>query len=491
MKQEDHVMSVDLSVPVVHLHIGGEARTSGSGGVHQHVYPATGEVHGPVPLAGPDDVEAAVRAAHAAYPEWRAWRPAERALVLRRLGELMERDTAEIARLSVLDNGMSAGMSQPLVGIMASWTSYYAGWADKVEGRVTSFPANRRELAYSMPEPYGVVGIILTWNGPVVSIGMKLIPALAAGNTVVVKPSELTPYATEHVMRLVKEAGVPDGVVNLVLGGPETGDALVRHPLVEKVSFTGGPATARKILTACAESLKPAVLELGGKSANVLFPDADLDMAVVINAFSVLGTLAGQGCAIPSRMIVHNDIYDDVVERVLAVVAGMQCGDPFDPATVISPVVSREAQQRILAMIERAQDEGAKLLAGGRVPGHLPNGFFVEPTVLGDVDPGSELGQTEVFGPVLSLMRFETEEQAIEMANSTQYGLASYLFTKDIDRVNRMVSALRAGGVYVNGASPVVGCELAFGGVGISGFGREGGQEGLFEFLRTKAVGVG
>lgn len=483
-------MTVDLSVPVVHLHIGGEARTNGSGGVHQHVYPATGEVQGPVPLAGPDDVGAAVEAAQAAYGEWRARRPAERARVLRRLGELMERDADEIARLSVLDNGMSAGMSRPLVDIMASWTSYYAGWADKIEGRVTSFPANQRELAYSMPEPYGVVGIILTWNGPVVSVGMKLIPALAAGNTVVMKPSELTPYATEHLMGLVGEAGIPNGVVNLVLGGPETGDALVRHPQVQKVSFTGGPATARKILATCAESLKPAVLELGGKSANVLFPDADLDTAVAVNAFSVLGTLAGQGCAIPSRIIIHNDIYDDVVERVLAIVAGMSCGDPFDPATVISPVVTREAQERILAMVERAQTEGAKLLTGGRAPEHLSNGFFVEPTVLGDVDPASELGQIEVFGPVLSLMRFETEEQAIAMANSTDYGLASYVYTKDIGRVQRMVTALQAGGVYVNGASPVVGCELPFGGIGISGFGREGGEEGLFEFLRTKAVGI-
>lgn len=484
-------MSVDVDVPVVHLHVGGEARTDGSGGVHQHVYPATGQVQGPVPLAGADDVDAAVRAAHAAYVIWRAWRPADRARVLRRLGELMERDIAEIARLSVLDNGMAAGMSQALVGIMANWTAYYAGWADKIEGRVTSFPANQRELAYSMPEPYGVIGIILTWNGPVVSVGMKLIPALAAGNTVVMKPSELTPYATEHLMGLVKEAGIPDGVVNLVLGGPQTGDALVRHPLVQKISFTGGPATARKILAACADSLKSAVLELGGKSANVLFPDADLDTAVAVNAFSVLGTLAGQGCAIPSRMIVHDDIYDDVVERVVAIVAGMRCGDPFDPGTVVGPVVTREAQQRILAMVKRAQVDGAKLLAGGRAPAHLADGFFVEPTVLGDVDPSSELGQVEVFGPVLSLLRFETEQQAIEIANSTQYGLAAYVYTKDIGRVQRMVTALRAGGVYVNGASPVTGCELAFGGVGVSGFGREGGEEGLFEFLRTKAVGVG
>jgi acyl-CoA reductase-like NAD-dependent aldehyde dehydrogenase len=484
------MMTVDLTVPEVHLHIGGQERTSGSGGVHHHVFPATGEVQGPVPLAGVDDVDAAVRAADAAYPAWRAWQPSERARVLRRLGELMERDAAEIARLSVLDNGMTASMSQPLVAIMSNWTSYYAGWADKVEGRVTSFPANQRELAYSMPEPYGVVGIILTWNGPVVSIGMKLIPALAAGNTVVMKPSELTPYSTEHVMRLVKEAGIPDGVVNLVLGGPDTGDALVRHPLVQKVSFTGGPTTARKILAACAESLKPAVLELGGKSANVLFPDADLDRAVAVNAFSVLGTLAGQGCAIPSRMIVHSDIYDTVVERVVAMVSGMRCGDPFDPASVISPVVTREAQGRILAMIDRAQADGAKLLAGGSAPNYLSNGFFVEPTVLGDVDPTSELGQVEVFGPVLSLMRFETEEQAIDIANSTEYGLASYVYTKDIDRIQRLVTALRAGGVYVNGASPVVGCELAFGGVGISGYGREGGEEGLFEFLRTKAVAI-
>ena len=483
-------MGVDLTVPDVHLHIGGEARTSGSGGVHHHVYPASGEVQGSVPLAGPDDVDAAVQAAQAAYPGWRAWRPSERARVLHRLGELMERDADEIARLSVLDNGMTAGMSQPLVGIMANWTSYYAGWADKVEGRVTSFPANQRELAYSMPEPYGVVGIILTWNGPVVSVGMKLIPALAAGNAVVMKPSELTPYATEHVMRLVREAGIPDGVVNLVLGGPETGDALVRHPLVQKVSFTGGPSTARKILATCAEFLKPAVLELGGKSANIVFPDADLDMAVAVNTFSVLGTLAGQGCAIASRMLVHSDIYDAVVERVLSMVDGMRCGDPFDPATAISPVVTRQAQERILAMIERAQADGAKLLAGGRAPSHLPNGFFVEPTVLGDVDPASELGQIEVFGPVLSLIRFDTEEQAIDIANSTEYGLASYVYTKDIDRIQRMVTALQAGGVYINGASPVVGCELAFGGVGISGYGREGGEEGLFEFLRTKAVGI-
>ena len=324
------------------------------------------------------------------------------------------------------------------------------------------------------------------------SIGMKLMPALAAGNTVVLKPSELTPYAVEHVMQLVGEAGLPDGVVNLVFGGPQTGEALVRHPIVQKVSFTGGPPTARKILAACADGLKPAVLELGGKSANIVFPDADLDAAATRNTFGVLGVMAGQGCAIPSRMLVHEDVYDEVADKVVTQARGMRCGDPFDPATVVGPVITKSAQERILGMIERAQSEGAaRLLVGGGVPGgDLANGYFVEPTVFGDVDPASELGQVEVFGPVLSLMRFSSEEEAIEMANATPYGLSSYVYTSDLGRANRLIRRLHAGGVYINGAGPVVGCELPFGGVGISGFGREGGEEGLIEFLRTKAVGI-
>ena len=342
-----------------------------------------------------------------------------------------------------------------------------------------------------MPEPYGVVGIIITWNGPLVSVGMKVIPALAAGNTVVVKPSELTPYATELFMDLVRQAGIPTGVVNVVPGAAEAGEALVHHPLVQKVSFTGGPTAARAILAGCAETLKPAVLELGGKSASVVFPDTDLDAVAFIATASVHQTLAGQGCALATRLVVQDSVYDDLAEKVVAVTRDISLGDPFDPSTGMGPVVSRAAQERIIAMIERAQTDGAKLLIGGGIPdGPLAAGSYVEPTVFGDVDPNSELGQVEVFGPVLALLRFETEEEAVQIANSTSYGLASYLWTNDAARINRLVPQLEAGGVYVNGASPVTGCELPFGGLGISGFGREGGLEGLLEFVRTKAVAI-
>src|SRR4051794_9643948 len=359
-------MTVSTNVPRVHLHIGDQQLATGDAGTHSHVWPVDGRVLSSVPLAGADQVDAAVRAAQVAFEEWRSWKPADRAKVLRRLADAVRADRTELARLCVMDNGMTSFMGEIAVDTLASYTDYYAGWADKLEGRVTSPPGTSRELAYTGPEPYGVVAVLMTRNSPPFSGGMKLFPALAAGNPVVLKPSELTPYSSERLMQLVREAGIPPGVVNLLIGGPAAGEALVRHPLVQKVSFTDGPATAKKILAACADSLKPAVLELGGKSAHLVFPDADLDAVGLINAFSVCGVLAGQGCAIPSRMLVHEDVYDAVAAQVVEVARTMPAGDPFDPATVLSPVISKAAQERILAMIDRAQAEGAgKLLAGG------------------------------------------------------------------------------------------------------------------------------
>ncbi|HEX7521796.1 MAG TPA: aldehyde dehydrogenase family protein [Acidimicrobiia bacterium] len=485
-------MAIDRTVPTVHLHIGGEQRTSGGGGVHEHVFPATGEVQGLVPLAGPADVDAAITAARAAFETWRTWTPWQRRDALVHLAQLLDGARDELARLAVLDNGMTYGIAQFTASSVVDYARYYAGWTDKVEGRVTSSPAHGRELAFTAPEPYGVIGIIITWNGPLVSIGMKVMPALAAGNAVVIKPSELTPYATEHFMELVREAGIPAGVVNMLPGTAEAGETLVRHPAVQKISFTGGPTAARSILAGCAETLKPAVLELGGKSACLVFPDADLEAVAFMASASVLQTLAGQGCALATRLVVHDSVYDELAEKVVGYTRDIKLGDPFDLSTGIGPVVSRNAQERIIGMIERAQADGSgKLLIGGGIPGgELAGGFYVEPTVFGDVRPDSEIGQVEVFGPVLSLMRFHTEEEALEIANGTSYGLASYIWTQDIGRINRLVPRLEAGGVYVNGASPVIGCELPFGGVGISGFGREGGLEGLLEFVRTKAVAI-
>ena len=310
---------------------------------------------------------------------------------------------------------------------------------------------------------------------------MKVIPALAAGNTVVVKPSELTPYATEHFMDLVRQAGIPAGVVNMLPGTAEAGEALVRHPLVQKISFTGGPTAARAILAACAESLKPAVLELGGKSASIVFPDADLDAVAFIATASVHQTLAGQGCALATRLVVHDSVYDELAEKVVAFTRDITLGDPFDPATGMGPVVSRAAQERILAMIDRARDRRARpscCIGGGIPDGDLADGFYVEPTVFGDVDPTASSDRSRCSARCCRSCASTTEEEAMAIANGTDYGLASYLWTNDVSRINRLVPRLEAGGVYVNGASPVVGCELPFGGVGISGFGREGGLEG-------------
>nr|BFE37249.1 aldehyde dehydrogenase family protein [Actinomadura rugatobispora] len=472
--------------------IDGSRLDRASAGTMDHINPATARVNGTVVLSGPDEVDAAVAAARKAFPEWRAMSPDKRRRILQRVEELMEARVPELGRLTTLELGVPATVSAALANLCAGWFGYYAGWADKLEGAtIPPSPLMGQGFDYTVPEPYGVVGIILTWNGPIVSVGMKIAPALAAGNCVVVKAPEQSPYTVARFAEIALEAGLPPGVLHVLPGGPEAGDRLVRHPDVAKISFTGGIPTAKKILEAARHTLKPVVLELGGKAANVVFPDADLGQAIALTIGSCT-TLAGQGCNLATRMLVHRQVYDQVVEATAQGVAGLRVGDPFDQRTIVGPVVDQAAYDRILGMIDRAGGDG-RVVAGGRgversaLAPDIRDGYFIEPTVLADVDPRSEAAQQEIFGPVLSITPFDSEEEAVELADSTPYGLGTYLQTRDVARVHRLVPRFQSGTVLVNGVSGQP-PGAPFGGYKQSGFGREGGKEGLYEFLQTKNV---
>jgi aldehyde dehydrogenase (NAD+) len=478
---------VDRTPPRVHLRINGKRIEQGSGGTYEHVSPVTGQVDAQIPLADKEEVDLAVTAAHEAFQSWKRTPPAQRRARLQRLAELIEANAAEFGRLGALDNGTPTTLGAAFPVLSAEWTRYYAGWADKIQGDLTGNPVQDGELGYTLAQPYGVVGIIITWNGPLISLAMKIPPAVAAGNTVVVKPSELTPFSGELFMDLVEQAGFPPGVIQVLPGTAEAGAQLVSHPLVKKVSFTGGPATATRILEACAPDMKPALLELGGKSANIIFEDADLDVACQIGTTYSLIALSGQGCAFATRMIVHEEVYEEVVAKVKMIAENIPIGDPFDATVMSGPVVNAAAMDRILGAIERARDQGATLLTGG---GRIDRqGYYIQPTVFTDVDPDSELAQTEVFGPVLAIFKFSTEEEAITLANGTRYGLSSYIQTKDLKRAVRVAAELEAGETLINGAMNLQ-VTRPFGGFGLSGIGKEGGRQGIEEFLRIRSVGI-
>lgn len=478
--------------PTVHLHLGHDARTSGAGGTHEHLHPVSQTVQAEIPLAGAAEVNEAVAKAEAVREEWRRTSPEERRTILNRLADLLVENKAELARMAALDGGTTLMVGERGVDTAVGWTRYYAGWCDKLTGELMSTFDTRGEFSYSVPEPIGIVGIIITWNGPLISLGMKVAAALAAGNCVICKPAEITPFAPEMFARLCKEAGVPDGVLSIFPGTAEAGEAIVRHKAIRKISFTGGPITARKILEACAEEIKPTVMELGGKSASLVFPDCDIQAAAERAVFWTVGCLAGQGCALPTRQLVHADVYDDFVARLEAIIAKFKVGDPLDPEVMVGPVISSAATKRILGMFERAKADNAGkfLLGGGRCEGELASGNFIEPTLIVDADPDHEISQVEIFGPAVVVMKFETEDEAVAIANNSEYGLAAYIQSNDIQRVHRLSERLNAGGVYVNGGFQI-NPHTPFGGVGISGFGKEGGKAGIDEFLHYKTVTVG
>ncbi|MFF0085862.1 aldehyde dehydrogenase family protein [Streptomyces canus] len=461
-------------------------------GAVDHANPATGRANGSVLLSGAQEVDDAVAAAKAAHPEWRALSPDKRRRILQRVEELMLSRVPELGRLTTLELGAPIMMSSALAHLTAGWFGYYAGWADKIEGAtIPPSPVMVQGLDYTVPEPYGVVGIILTWNGPIMSVGMKIAPALAAGNCVVVKSPDLAPFTVARFAEIALEAGLPPGVLHILPGGPEAGERLVRHRDVAMISFTGGIPTAKKILDTARHTLKPVLLELGGKTASVVFPDADLDEAVTGTVRSCFN-LSGQGCNLSTRLLAHRDVYEQVVRSAAAAAASLSVGDPFLPGTALGPVIGAAARDRILKVIEQAADT-SRLVVGGHavdrttLTPEVRDGYFVEPTVLADVDPNSEVAQHEVFGPVLSVIPFGTEEEAVELANSTPYGLGTVLYTRDVSRVQRVVPLLQSGTVHVNGASGQP-PGAPFGGYKHSGHGREGGREGLYEFLQTKNV---
>jgi aldehyde dehydrogenase (NAD+) len=472
------------------LLIGGDNVAKTTGGTYPHHDPATGRLQAEVPLAGAQEVDDAVRSAEEAGPAWRAMAPDKRAAILYRLADLLEATSEESAELGALENGSPVSIMQPGM-YTASWVRYYAGWIDKIEGHIVPTYMNSG-LDYVRYEPYGVVGVMPPWNGPMMGMGQKAGPALAAGNTVVAKPPEIAPFGAYRFAELALQAGLPPGVLNVVAGGAEAGEALVRHPKVGKVSFTGGRETARRVIEASAATIKPLTLELGGKSANIIFPDADLDTVMVNSAFAGCILLSGQGCALPTRVYLHEDIYDEGIERLLGVMGAAVVGDPLEPATQMGPVVTRRSQERILGIVERAVADGAGTLLAGGQPGHgeLADGYFIAPTLFGDVDHDSELAREEIFGPVLSVLRFRDEDEVIARANDSEFGLGAYVYTADVSRAYRMATQLDAGLVVANGPaglSPTT----PFGGFKQSGYGREGGRQGLEEYLRVKNILLG
>jgi acyl-CoA reductase-like NAD-dependent aldehyde dehydrogenase len=483
--------AIDLDVlPDPSPFIGGTRRGATSGRVHPHVYAADARHTVDIPIAGAGEIDAAVTAARAAHPAWRAVMPDERRRLLLRLADIVMDHADELAALQVIENGTPVAAASRFPGTVKEHLQYNAGWSDKITGAVNPVwpvPA----LDYSVLEPYGVILVIIPWNSPLATVGLTAAPALAAGNCVVIKPPELTPFTAVRFAELAAEAGFPPGVINVVPGDGEVGARLVSHPGIDKVHFTGSGPTATRIIQSAAEKLTPVATELGGKSPNIIFGDADLDAAVALAMRNSM-QMSGQACINGTRVLVEDAVYDEVIERAEAAAAAYRLGDPAAQDTMLGPVITQAAADRIMGMIDRARSDGAgKLIAGGaRAGGDLADGFFVQPTVFADVDPRSEIARQEVFGPVLSILRFKDEADAVRLANDTPYGLASYVQTADVTRAHRVASQLSAGMVWVNGYAGNA-PSMPFGGYKQSGAGRIGGFAGIEEFSQRKNVWIG
>jgi aldehyde dehydrogenase (NAD+) len=461
--------------------------------VWEHRHPATGEQVAGFPIAGPADVDRAVRAARRAFDEgpWPRARATERIRVLRRVADLVREHGDELLGLQALDNSVpltfgSVYATSP--AFLADVFDHHAGWVDKLAGQTLPPYQGGDHIVMTLREPVGVVGAVIPWNAPLMLAAQKLAPALAAGCTIVLKPSEFATFAVLRLVRLIEEAGLPPGVLNVVTGpGEPTGDALINHPMVDKLSFTGSRAVGRRIMTAAASTFKRVSLELGGKSPALVFADADVGTAAAITMGTVTMGLSGQVCLAQTRALVHRDVADEFLGMAEMIGAMVSYGNPFDPAVTSSPLINTRQLDRVLGLIEQGQAEGARLVCGGtRSGGELADGNFVTPTVFTDVSNDMTIAREEIFGPVLSVIPFTDEAEAIRVANDTEYGLAATVWTSDLKRAMRMTKAIRAGTVGINGYQ--LEPHAAFGGFQQSGLGREGGQPAIEAYTELKTV---
>jgi aldehyde dehydrogenase (NAD+) len=471
------------------LFIGGKWQDSVSGKTFATVNPATGETICQVAEGDKADIDLAVKAARKAFEDgpWSKMSAAQRGQLLHKLADLIEQNQEELASLEVLDNGKpyrdALAADLPLT---VKCYRYYAGWADKIHGK--TIPVEGPYFCYTRHEPVGVVGQIIPWNFPLLMQAWKWGPALATGCTSILKPAEQTPLSALRVAALAQEAGIPDGVVNVVPGfGPTAGAALTSHMDVDKVAFTGEYTTGQIIMEAAAKSnLKRVTLELGGKSPNIVFADADLDAAVE-GAYFGLFFNQGQCCCAGSRLFVEDKIHDQFVEKILKKAKSQKVGDPFDPATTQGPQVSQEQCDRIMGYIEAGKRDGAKLLTGGsRVAG---KGYFIEPTVFDNVTDEMKIAKEEIFGPVMNILKFKDINDVVRRGNHTFYGLAAAVWTRDITKAHRLANSLRAGTVWIN-CYDVFDAAAPFGGFKMSGIGRELGEYALQNYTEVKTVYV-
>ncbi len=474
------------------LRIGGQSLPPAGDAWFETQNPYTGEAWAESPRCDARDVDVAVRAAHTALTSgpWAEMTATQRGALMRKLGDLIARDAAKLAATEVRDNGKLLAEMGAQLNYIPQWFYYYGGLADKIQG--STLPLDKKGyFAYTRHEPIGVVAAITPWNSPLLLAAWKIAPALAAGCTIVIKPSEFTSASTLEFAELFDEAGFPPGVFNVVTGfGAEVGTPLVEHPLVAKISFTGSDATGRLINEKAARLLKHTAMELGGKSPNVVFEDADIDQAV-FGAISGIFAATGQTCIAGSRLLVQDSIHDVFVEKLLAVARTARMGDPADPGTQVGPVTTPPQFQKVLEYIDIARSEGATAVLGG-ARGDAPEcgkGWFVQPTIFTGVHNGMRIAQEEVFGPVLSVIRFKDEAEALQIANDVRFGLAAAVWTKDIGRAIRMSEKIQAGTVWVN-TYRAVSFMAPFGGYKDSGLGRENGADAVKEYLQTKSVWI-